>query len=149
MKHLSTKQRDSDEGLPLWLPRETLVRLEALRAQNGKASVAVVIEEAAELYGQLRNSREIEAFGKLTPRLQEVLRLIADGLSTKEIAARLDISKKTVEYHRRRLTENLGISAIALLAQYAVRVGAIPTPPSPMAASPRLRSWQKKACCSN
>jgi DNA-binding NarL/FixJ family response regulator len=69
---------------------------------------------------------EIEAFGRLTPRLREVLRLIADGLSTKEIAAHLSISKKTVEFHRGRLTTKLGIHASALLARYAVRVGAIP-----------------------
>jgi len=72
------------------------------------------------------NSREIEVFGKLTPRLQEVLRLIADGLSAKEIAASLHISRKTVEFHRGRLTTRLGIHATALLARYAVRVGATP-----------------------
>jgi DNA-binding NarL/FixJ family response regulator len=71
-------------------------------------------------------SREIETYGKLTPRLQEVLRLIADGLSTKEIAAQLNISGKTVEFHRGRLTTRVGIHATALLARYAVRVGAIP-----------------------
>jgi DNA-binding NarL/FixJ family response regulator len=69
---------------------------------------------------------EAETFGQLTPRLQEVLRLIADGLSTKQIAAQLNITKKTVEFHRGRLTAKLGIRAVALLARYAVRVGASP-----------------------
>jgi DNA-binding NarL/FixJ family response regulator len=72
------------------------------------------------------DSREMETYGKLTPRLQEVLRLIADGLSTKEMAAQLNISGKTVGFHRSRLTKKVGIHAIALLARYAVRVGAIP-----------------------
>ena len=116
---------NSIEELSAWLPEETLARLEAIREQNGQESVMVVIEEAARLCAQFRNSREIVTFGELTPRLQEVLRLIAEGQSTKEIAAHLNISKKTVEFHRSRLTKKLGIRAIALLARYAVRVGAI------------------------
>ena len=114
------------ENFPLACPEKTVRRLDALRERSGKESVVAVIETATELYERFRSSREIEAFDKLTPRLQDVLRLIADGLSTKEIAARLNISKKTVEFHRRRLTQKLGIHAIALLARYAVRVGAIP-----------------------
>jgi DNA-binding NarL/FixJ family response regulator len=55
-----------------------------------------------------------------------VLRLIADGLSTKEIASRLKISKKTVEFHRRRLAKQLGIQPVAQLARFAVRAGAVP-----------------------
>jgi DNA-binding NarL/FixJ family response regulator len=117
----ATPRTDPDLA-PLW----TLLRLEAQREQNWKTSVVGVIEEAAELYARFRNSHEIEEFAKLTPRLQEVLRLIADGLLTKEIAAHLNISQKTVEFHRRRLTKKLGIRATALLARYAVRVGATP-----------------------
>ena len=124
LEMLVDETRDSDGGLPVLLPKETVLRLEALRM--GKASVVVVIDEAAELYARFRNSEEMAAFGNLTPRLQEMLRLIADGLSTKEIAAHLNISKKTVEYHRRRLANKLGIQAVALLTRYAVRVGAIP-----------------------
>jgi DNA-binding NarL/FixJ family response regulator len=85
----------------------------------------IVIGEAAESMHDA-DLQEIEAFGQLTPRLQEVLRLVADGLSTKQIAAHLNITKKTVEFHRGRLTTKLGIRAVALLARYAVRVGASP-----------------------
>jgi RNA polymerase sigma factor (sigma-70 family) len=126
MRRSSTKQQACDGVQPVWLPKETLLRLEALRERNGKASVVVVIEEAVELYARRQDSREMQAFGQLTPRLREVLLLIADGLSTKEIAAYLNISKKTVEFHRSRLMKKLGIRSVALLARYAVRVGAIP-----------------------
>jgi RNA polymerase sigma factor (sigma-70 family) len=100
--------------------------LETLREQTGTESIAVLIDEAVEFYAHWQDIREAEAFDKLTPRLQQVLRLIADGQSTKEIAARLGISRKTVEFHRSRLTKHLGIHAVALLARYAVRAGAIP-----------------------
>jgi DNA-binding NarL/FixJ family response regulator len=55
-----------------------------------------------------------------SPRETQTLRLIATGLSTKEIAARLDVSVKTVESDRRRLLEQLGLSGTADLTRYAV-----------------------------
>ena len=124
MKRSPTRQQQADGEFLIGVPKETLLRLEALRDQIGKESVVVVIEEAAEIYAQLRNKREIAAFDKLTPRLQEVLRLIANGLTTKEIATHLKISNRTVEFHRTRLTKLLGIRATAFLVRYAVRVGA-------------------------
>ena len=61
----------------------------------------------------------------LTPREIEVLRLIAEGLSTKEIAARLDISFKTVVSHRSHLLEKLGIHESATLVRLAIRAGIV------------------------
>lgn len=61
----------------------------------------------------------------LTPREIEVLRLIAEGLSTKEIAAHLDISFKTVVSHRTHLLEKLGIHESATLVRLAVRAGIV------------------------
>ena len=66
-----------------------------------------------------------EPFETLTARQREVLQLIAEGLSTKEIAARLDLSVKTVETHRTELMERLGIHGIAGLVRYAIRVGLV------------------------
>lgn len=57
----------------------------------------------------------------LTPRQREVLCLVAEGLSTKEIAATLDLSAKTVETHRAALMARLGIFDIAGLVKFAVR----------------------------
>lgn len=59
----------------------------------------------------------------LTNREREVLQLIAEGNSTKEIAARLSVSVKTVETHRRQIMEKLGIFSIAELTKYAIREG--------------------------
>jgi DNA-binding NarL/FixJ family response regulator len=61
----------------------------------------------------------------LTPRQREVLRLIAEGLSTKEIAARLAVSVKTVESHRAEVMDRLGIHGVAALVRYAVRAGIV------------------------
>jgi DNA-binding NarL/FixJ family response regulator len=120
------KQRRSDRGRKkIPLPQTSLRRFVALRALGGEKSADVGIDEAPEVCARLLHAREIEAFEKLTPRLQEVLRMIADGLSTKEIAAQLNIANKTVEFHRGRLTKQLGMRATAILARYAVRVGAI------------------------
>jgi DNA-binding NarL/FixJ family response regulator len=59
----------------------------------------------------------------LTPRQREVLQLIAQGLSTKGIAARLQLSVKTVESHRTMLMKQLDIHEVAGLVRYAIRSG--------------------------
>jgi len=61
----------------------------------------------------------------LSPRQREVLRLIAEGRTTKQIAHVLDISVKTVETHRAQLMERLGIHDVAGLVRYAIIVGLI------------------------
>ena len=61
----------------------------------------------------------------LTARQREVLQLIAEGKSTKEIALMLDLSVKTVETHRKELMERLGIHDVPGLVRYAIRVGLI------------------------
>jgi DNA-binding NarL/FixJ family response regulator len=66
----------------------------------------------------------------LTVRQREVLQLIARGQTNKEIAFHLHVSIKTVEFHRSRLTERLGISGIAELTLLAVREGLVEAKPS-------------------
>lgn len=63
----------------------------------------------------------------LTPRQREVLQLIAQGLSTKGIAARLQLSVKTVESHRTLLMKQLDIHEVAGLVRYAMRTGILPS----------------------
>ena len=61
----------------------------------------------------------------LSPRQREVLRLIAEGRTTKQIAQELEISVKTVETHRAQLMERLDIHDVAGLVRYAIVVGLI------------------------
>lgn len=61
----------------------------------------------------------------LTLRQREILQLIAEGNTTKEIAAKLGLSVKTVETHRTQLMERLDIHDIAGLVRYAIRTGLV------------------------
>jgi DNA-binding NarL/FixJ family response regulator len=62
---------------------------------------------------------------ELTPRQLDVLRLIAAGQSTKDIAQNLNISVKTVESHRAQLMERLRIHDVAGLVRYAIKMGVV------------------------
>ncbi len=62
---------------------------------------------------------------KMTPRQREILQLIAEGNSTKEIAYKLHISVKTVETHRMQLMDRLQIFDIAGLVRYALKIGLV------------------------
>jgi DNA-binding NarL/FixJ family response regulator len=74
-------------------------------------------------YGKGATKRDLLA--TLSPRQREVLRLIAEGKTTKQIAQLLEISVKTVETHRAQLMERLGIHDVAGLVRYAIIVGLI------------------------
>jgi DNA-binding NarL/FixJ family response regulator len=67
----------------------------------------------------------ISLFDRLTPRQREVLQLVAEGDSTKEIARKLELSVKTVDMHRGQLMAALDIHDIAGLVRYAIRTGLI------------------------
>ncbi len=64
-------------------------------------------------------------FAKLTSRQREILQLIAEGNSTKEIASKLNVSVKTVETHRMKIMERLEIHDVPGLVRYAIRAGII------------------------
>lgn len=74
-------------------------------------------------YGKGVTKRDLLA--SLSPRQREVLRLIAEGKTTKQIAQVLEISVKTVETHRAQLMERLSIHDVAGLVRYAIIVGLI------------------------
>jgi DNA-binding NarL/FixJ family response regulator len=65
----------------------------------------------------------VDDSGAITPRQREVLQLVAEGRSAKEIAALLSISRRTAEFHKARLMESLGLQTTAELVQYAIRTG--------------------------
>jgi len=62
-----------------------------------------------------------DPYGELSAREREVLHLMADGLTTKEISKRLEISVKTAENHRGRVLAKLGLRNSAELVRYAMR----------------------------
>jgi DNA-binding NarL/FixJ family response regulator len=75
----------------------------------------------------LRDSlgRGAPSFKQLTPRQREVLQLIAEGHSTKEIAILLNISTKTVEFHKAKVMETLGMHTIPELTKFAFAHGLV------------------------
>jgi DNA-binding NarL/FixJ family response regulator len=82
---------------------------------------------AREIVEQVRSPKRgsSEPFTTLSGREREVLRLIADGLSAKEIASDLGISSKTVEAHRTSLMRKLGARKATELVRYALRHGLV------------------------
>ena len=62
---------------------------------------------------------------QLTSRQREVLQLVAEGRSAKEVAALLGISTRTAEAHKARILETLGLRTTAELVQYAIRNGIV------------------------
>ncbi len=74
-------------------------------------------------YVQYFSRDEASAYTTLSPREREVLQLLAEGRSTREVAERLNLSVKTVETHRQNLMRKLGFQSTAQLVKYAIREG--------------------------
>lgn len=80
------------------------------------------------IQGFLRSGESaLEELAVLTPRQREILQLIAEGSSTRDIAERLHVSVKTVETHRAQLMSRLGIHDVPGLVRFAIRTGMIST----------------------
>jgi len=83
---------------------------------------------AGELMGAYREGTTRKATGvELTSRQRDVLQLLAEGKSAKEIALILSISTRTVEFHKYRMMEDLGIKTVAELVRFAVKHGVVAT----------------------
>lgn len=74
-------------------------------------------------YVNLFPKKNLSVFSSLTAREREVLQLLAEGKSTREVAAKLSVSTKTVETFRRLIMSKLDIHSVAELTKYAVRAG--------------------------
>lgn len=74
---------------------------------------------------EIREHRQTKTPTPLTARELQVLALVADGKSTKEIAGLLTISYKTADSHRSRIMEKLGVHETASLVRYAIRQGIV------------------------
>jgi DNA-binding NarL/FixJ family response regulator len=103
---------------------EELIR--AIReVSNGKTYLSPAVTRGL-VDGYVRSTPrkgENPAFATLTDREREVLQLIAEGQSTKEIADHVSVSVKTVETHRRNIMEKLTLHSVAELTKYAIREG--------------------------
>jgi DNA-binding NarL/FixJ family response regulator len=93
-------------------------------ALNGKTFVTPLL---AGEFMQLAKERtgQRDELTSLTPRQREILQLLAEGHSAKEIATMLNISSRTVEFHKYRIMKDLGIKSAAELVHYAVRHGIV------------------------
>jgi DNA-binding NarL/FixJ family response regulator len=90
---------------------------------DGQVSPQVVTKLLAAM-GQ-DNSNQDERYGLLSPREQQVMRMVAEGHSTRDIAERLALSTKTVDNHRTNLMRKLDVHSRLELVRYAVRLGLI------------------------
>jgi DNA-binding NarL/FixJ family response regulator len=91
---------------------------------DGKAYLSpsisgVVVED----YLHRLSKADVSTSEVLTDREREVLQLIAEGQSTKQVALKLHISAKTVETHRRQIMNKLDMHTVAELTKYAIRKG--------------------------
>lgn len=103
--------------------------LNALRlAEQGRSYVTPLIPSKTQCVQSDPGRRGSPAAlfgGRLTPRQREVLQLIAEGRSGKEIAAELSISAKTVEFHRNAIMDELSMRTTAELTRYAIAQGIV------------------------
>jgi DNA-binding NarL/FixJ family response regulator len=104
--------------------RDLVAAVEAL--QNRRTFFTSKVAQMM-LDGYLRPQQERDSFEQhvLTPREREVIQLVAEGKTTKEIATTLSLSVKTAETHRTNLMRKLDLHSIADLTLYAVRNGIV------------------------
>ena len=74
-------------------------------------------------YVEQKNANQSKEADQLTSKEREILQMVAEGKSTKEIAVILHVSIPTVETHRRNIMEKLQLHSVADLTKYAIRVG--------------------------
>ncbi|MBM4465406.1 MAG: response regulator transcription factor [Chloroflexi bacterium] len=105
-------------------PAELVLAIQAVRQGNSFLSPSIsrqVIEE----YIQKAEAMVENSYERLTDREREVLQLIAEGHTSREIAELLHISQKTVRAHRASLMDKLDIHGTAELTRYAIRKGVV------------------------
>jgi two-component system response regulator NreC len=91
---------------------------------SGKTYLSPSITDVVvENYVRHSKKKESSAFSLLSQREREVLQLMAEGKTTKQIGLKLHISPKTVEGHRLRIMEKLNMDSVAKLTKYAIQEG--------------------------
>ena len=93
-------------------------------ARGERYLTPAVVKYAIEAYRE-KSEGQTGPLAKLSMRQREILQLVAEGQTTKDIAQRLSLSVKTVETHRSQLMERLDIHDVPGLVRFAMRVGVI------------------------
>ena len=109
------------------VPKELVSAIKAVYRGDSFLSPSIskkVIEEYLR-HGRETDTRKEDSYTQLTDREREVLQLIAEGFTNKEIAEQLHLSIKTVGNHRLNLMEKLDIHNVSDLTKYAIRKGII------------------------
>jgi DNA-binding NarL/FixJ family response regulator len=104
-------------------PEELLQALADVR--RGRTYVSSDFGANADLEARMATTRNRRARVGLTTRQRQILQMVAEGRQNKEIAATLDVSVKTVEFHRARLMTKLNARSVAELTRYAIQEGVI------------------------
>lgn len=114
------------EGAAGFLPKSAAsIELEQAIETVIRGEVYISPETSRKTLLEYGKGTKRDLLATLSPRQREVLRLIAEGRTTKQIAQLLEISVKTVETHRAQLMERLDIRDVASLVRYAITVGLI------------------------
>lgn len=92
---------------------------------NGKTFVSPIVADQWKRFEGHEDTTEGGSAHTLSVRQREVLQLVAEGKSIKEVAAVLNVSIKTVEFHKTRIMKQLGIRSAAQLTKYAIANGLI------------------------
>jgi len=106
-------------------PVELITAIETIHGGGSFLSPSICTTVIQEFKRKSRKEREPAGQVPLTEREREVLQLIAEGKSTRQIADSLFISPKTVEVHRSHLMEKLGLHNTAEIVRYALRKGIV------------------------
>lgn len=107
-------------------PAELRDAVRAVHSGEEYFSSAVAGRLSAALRGELEIEKSKSKLELLTPRERDVLLLVAEGRTSKEIGAQLEISPRTVETHRESIVRKLQIRSIAGLTRFAIESGLIP-----------------------
>ena len=124
-------------------PEELAAALRTVSQGDTLLAPAITRRLIAHFTATSRRPRPPEAFGQLTPREVEVLRLLATGLSNTEIAAALFVAETTVKTHVARLLTKLGLRDRVQAVVFAYQYGIVPAQPAPLTADgPRAAAPQ-------
>lgn len=102
---------------------ELITALES--ALRGERFISPEVQHPAVIEFLDESRRHLKPSIELTPRQRQVLQLLAEGNSAKQIGALLDISARTVETHKYKMMDDLGVNSTAQLVQHAIRLGLI------------------------